>query len=133
MPYREPLSLPLDDRVIKSMAGLDLGLILGPRETFKSRLTAVIESNEYKKYIPNRKLHAPPAEKNKSVFSFYKRRSAVPPVTLREYEAEPSPQLDPLVSIYHLVREKHARDPTYQFPRLVFDTYHTYLAKQIHS
>lgn len=80
---RKPLTLPLDPKVIQGMTGFDFGT----PEAIESRLVEVLESVEYQEAV-------------------HKHDAAVLP----EDHADVSNAYHPLISVYHLVREKQARD-----------------------
>ncbi|KAI1002769.1 Protein kinase [Podosphaera aphanis] len=122
LPIREPLQLPLDQGVIQAMTGFDFG----PPETIQTQLTEVLESQEYIKAVKisaqEREAQAPlrdPEKKRSFGFDFYKRRSysnsrdtlAVPSSEgLSSAGCDPINAFHPLISVYHLVREKQERD-----------------------
>lgn len=117
LPHREPLQLPLDPDVVEKMTGFDFG----SPEYITSQLTKVLESEEYQQAVKMNTRDAPapnPTEKKRGVFDFYKRRnSAASRDTLCAPSAEavqlgndPLNAYSPLVSIYHLVKEKMARE-----------------------
>ncbi|KAJ5091741.1 hypothetical protein NUU61_006611 [Penicillium alfredii] len=117
LPHREPLQLPLDPDVIKKMTGFDFG----PPEYITTQLTKVLESEEYQHAVRLnfREQPAPNnTERKRGVFDFYKRRnSAASRDTLSAPSAEaiqlgndPLNAYSPLVSIYHLVKEKLDRE-----------------------
>lgn len=119
LPHREPLQLPLDQEVIEKMTGFDFGT----PEYITSQLTKVLESEEYQHAVRlNLREHPIPnqTEKKRGVFDFYKRRnSAASRDTLSAPSAEavqlgndPLNAYSPLVSIYHLVKEKLDRERT---------------------
>ncbi|KAJ5620032.1 hypothetical protein N7510_004016 [Penicillium lagena] len=117
LPHREPLQLPLDPEIIEKMTGFDFG----PPEYITTQLTKVLESEEYQHAVRLSAREAPaynPTEKKRGVFDFYKRRnSAASRDTLSAPSAEavqlgndPLNAYSPLVSIYHLVKEKLDRE-----------------------
>lgn len=119
LPQREPLQFPLDQEVIDKMTGFDFG----SPDYITAQLTKVLESEEYQHAV-RVNLREQPApsqtEKKRSVFDFYKRRnSAASRDTLSAPSAEalqlgndPLNAYSPLVSIYHLVKEKLDRERT---------------------
>ncbi|KAJ5767212.1 uncharacterized protein N7511_004828 [Penicillium nucicola] len=120
LPHREPLQLPLDQEVIEKMTGFDFG----PPEYITSQLTKVLESEDYQHAIRLNFREQQPAlnqaERKRGVFDFYKRRnSAASRDTLSAPSAEavqlgndPLNAYSPLVSTYHLVKEKLDRERT---------------------
>lgn len=118
LPQREPLQLPLDQEVIEKMTGFDFGL----PEHISAQLTKVLESEDYQHAIRlNFREQAPTSnhsERKRGVFDFYKRRnSAASRDTLSAPSAEavqlgndPLNAYSPLVSTYHLVKEKLDRE-----------------------
>lgn len=117
LPHREPLQLPLDPEIIERMTGFDFG----PPEYITSQLTKVLESEDYQHAVRVSAREAPASnttEKKRGVFDFYKRRnSAASRDTLSAPSAEavqlgndPLNAYSPLVSIYHLVKEKLDRE-----------------------
>ncbi|KAJ5301753.1 hypothetical protein PENANT_c002G07180 [Penicillium antarcticum] len=120
LPHREPLQLPLDQEVIEKMTGFDFG----PPEYITSQLTKVLESEDYQHAIRLNFREQQPAlnqaERKRGVFDFYKRRnSAASRDTLSAPSAEavqlgndPLNAYSPLISTYHLVKEKLDRERT---------------------
>lgn len=119
LPHREPLQLPLDLEVIEKMTGFDFG----SPDYITAQLTKVLESDEYQHAVQNNfreQLVPNQTEKKRGVFDFYKRRnSAASRDTLSAPSAEavqlgndPLNANSPLVSIYHLVKEKLDRERT---------------------
>lgn len=119
LPHREPLKLPLDQEVVEKMTGFDFG----PPEYITAQLTKVLESEDYQHAIRlyMREQHQPASnhpERKRGVFDFYKRRnSAASRDTLSAPSAEavqlgndPLNAYSPLVSTYHLVKEKLDRE-----------------------
>ncbi|KAJ5682232.1 hypothetical protein N7462_005397 [Penicillium macrosclerotiorum] len=117
LPQREPLQLPLDQEVIEKMTGFDFG----PPDYINAQLTKVLESDDYQHAVRlNFREHPIPnqTEKKRGVFDFYKRRnSAASRDTLSAPSAEaiqlgndPLNAYSPLISIYHLVKEKLDRE-----------------------
>ena len=118
LPHREPLQLPLDQEVIEKMTGFDFG----SPEYIKSQLTKVLESEDYQHALRLNFREQQPAhnytERKRGVFDFYKRRnSAASRDTLSAPSAEavqlgndPLNAYSPLISTYHLVKEKLDRE-----------------------
>lgn len=113
LPPREPLQLPLDAEVIEKMTGFDFG----PPDYITNQLTKVLESDEYQHAVRLNFRDQPlsnQADRKRGVFDFYKRRnSAASRDTLSAPSAEaiqlgndPLNAYSPLVSVYHLVKEK---------------------------
>ncbi|KAJ6145430.1 hypothetical protein N7470_009325 [Penicillium chermesinum] len=123
LPQREPLQLPLDAEVIEKMTGFDFG----PPDYITSQLTKVLESEEYQHAVRLNFRDQPSsnqADRKRGVFDFYKRRnSAASRDTLSAPSAEaiqlgndPLNAYSPLVSVYHLVKEKLDRERTESRP-----------------
>ncbi|KAJ6013466.1 hypothetical protein N7540_008057 [Penicillium herquei] len=117
LPHREPLQLPLDQEVIEKMTGFDFG----PPDYIAAQLTKVLESDEYHHAVRLNFREQPvnsQSERKRGVFDFYKRRnSAASRDTLSAPSAEaiqlgndPLNAYSPLVSVYHLVKEKLDRE-----------------------
>jgi serine/threonine protein kinase len=117
LPVREPLQLPLDQEVIEKMTGFDFG----PPDYITAQLTKTLESEEYQHALRLNFREQPisnQAEKKRGVFDFYKRRnSAASRDTLSAPSAEaiqlgndPLNAYSPLISVYHLVKEKLDRE-----------------------
>ncbi|KAJ5904375.1 hypothetical protein N7504_006758 [Penicillium tannophilum] len=117
LPQREPIQLPLDQEVIEKMTGFDFG----SPDYITSQLTKVLESEEYQHAVRLNYREHPvnsQAERKRGVFDFYKRRnSAASRDTLSAPSAEaiqlgndPLNAYSPLVSVYHLVKEKLDRE-----------------------
>jgi serine/threonine protein kinase KIN1/2 len=121
LPYREPLSLPLDQEIINAMTGFNFG----PPEVIKAQLVRLIESEEYQRSCRllqrERELPPPPKDMEKRRgfgFDFYKRRNSTnsrdalttPSSEGLQLGSDPLNAFSPLISIYHLVREKQERD-----------------------
>ncbi|KAJ5291749.1 hypothetical protein N7478_001000 [Penicillium angulare] len=117
LPHRDPLQLPLDQEVIEKMTGFDFG----PPDYITAQLTKVLESDEYQHAVRLNFREQPSnnqAERKRGVFDFYKRRnSAASRDTLSAPSAEaiqlgndPLNAYSPLVSVYHLVKEKVDRE-----------------------
>lgn len=87
---RAPLTLPLDHDVIRGMTGFDFGTT----EAIESKLTEVIESDEYQDALRRYDAGA-------SVEDFHK---------------DVSKAYHPLISVYNLVLEKQARDRSVSRP-----------------
>lgn len=117
LPAREPVHLPLDSDVIDKMTGFDFG----PSEYITTQLTKIIDSEDYQHAVKTNYREAPPPltqpEKKRGVFDFYKRRNSMSRDTLSNPSAEavqlgtdPLNAYSPLLSIYHLVKEKMDRE-----------------------
>ncbi|KAK1755670.1 protein kinase kin1 [Echria macrotheca] len=122
LPYREPLTLPLDPEVISHMTGFKFG----PPEQILKELTTKIKSPKYQAAVRRieKEREAPQAapkdvEKKRAFgFDFYRRRNSVTSrETLTNTSSEglaigddPLNAFDPLISIYYLVREKLDRE-----------------------
>ncbi|CAI7618209.1 unnamed protein product [Penicillium crustosum] len=119
LPHREPLQLPIDPEVVEKMTGFDFG----PPEYITAQLTKVLESEDYQHALRLyfREQQQPVSnhpERKRGVFDFYKRRnSAASRDTLSAPSAEavqlgndPLNAYSPLVSTYHLVKEKIDRE-----------------------
>ncbi|KAJ5902176.1 hypothetical protein N7495_002704 [Penicillium taxi] len=113
LPQREALQLPLDPEVIEKMTGFDFG----PPEYINSQLTKVLNSEEYQHAVRLNYRETPlsQAEKKRGVFDFYKRRNSAasrdtlttsPSVEAIQLGNDPLNAFSPLVSVYHLVKEK---------------------------
>src|SRR5271170_3557251 len=124
-PTRLPLTLPLDDQVIRGMRGFEFGT----ENEIREHLTSIFLSAPYLKACDQytRLLEAATssaiAEKSekRKPFSleFYKRKSVSAPGSWPENGItsssslqfdDPTNAFDPLLSIYYLVREKQERD-----------------------
>jgi len=121
-PTRLPLTLPLDDEIIRGMTGFEFGT----EDEIRQRLTAIILSTSYVKASEQygRALEASTvvekSEKRKTFsLEFYKRKSATATGTWPENGAtsatslqfdDPTNGFHPMISIYYLVREKQERD-----------------------
>ncbi|KAI9928865.1 hypothetical protein ASPWEDRAFT_106354 [Aspergillus wentii DTO 134E9] len=118
LPNREPLQLPLDSDVIEKMTGFDFG----PPDYITAQLTKVLESEDYQHAVKTNLREQPPPshiEKKRGVFDFYKRRNSASRDTLSAPSAEavqlgtdPLNAYSPLLSVYHLVKEKLDRERT---------------------
>lgn len=121
LPAREPLTLPLENEVISAMTGFNFG----SPESIKAQLTRTIESEEYQRALRmyQRDKDLPPqakdVEKRRGFgFDFYKRRNSgnsrdtltAPSSEALQLGNDPLNAFSPLISIYHLVREKQERD-----------------------
>lgn len=119
LPAREPLAAPLDNEVVQAMQGFNFG----SPESIKTQLLSIIESDEYKRAIKmyQREREAPQTpkdEKKRGVLDFYKRRNSQhsrdtltgPSSEALQIGNDPLNAFSPLLSIYYLVKEKHARD-----------------------
>jgi hypothetical protein len=130
-PIRLPLTLPLDDEVIRGMRGFEFGT----EEEIRQHLTSIIQSPAYVKASEQyaRSMEAATssaiAEKSekRKPFSleFYKRRisnlptswseNGIASMTSLQFD-DPTYAFDPLLSIYFLVREKQERDRLHSEP-----------------
>src|SRR5436190_12227509 len=117
LPNREPLQLPLDPEIIHRMTGFHFG----PPEYITAQLTKIIESDDYQHAVRmSSREHSTPnpsSERKRGVFDFYKRRNSASKDTLSNpsFEAvhagvDPISAYSPLISVYHLVREKRDRE-----------------------
>lgn len=120
LPRRDPITLPLDQDVINAMTGFNFG----SPESIKAQLVHTIESEEYQRSIrllqkEKEQAHPPKdAEKKRGFIDFYKRRNSTnsrDALTTPSTEGlpvgnDPLNAFSPLISVYYLVREKHARD-----------------------
>jgi len=124
-PTRLPLTLPLDEEVIRGMKGFEFGT----EDEIRSHLTSIIQSPAYQKACDQyaRLLEAATSsaiaekseKRNPFSLEFYKRRnSSVSGVSVEngftstsslQFD-DPTNAFDPLLSIYYLVREKQERD-----------------------
>jgi serine/threonine protein kinase KIN1/2 len=124
-PTRLPLTLPLDDEVIRGMKGFEFGT----EEQIRQHLTSIVQSSAYLKACEQyQKLLeaatssaiAEKSEKRKAFsLEFYKRKSTVSTSSWSENGVtsatslqfdDPTNAFDPLLSVYYLVREKQERD-----------------------
>src|SRR5579859_5513308 len=125
-PTRLPLTLPLDDEVIRGMRGFEFGT----EDEIRQHLTSIIQSSAYIKaseqYVKSMELAtssaiAEKSEKRKPFsLEFYKRKQPTTPSgawtdnSLNSSSSlqfdDPTNAFDPLLSIYFLVREKQERD-----------------------
>ncbi|KGO72927.1 Kinase-associated KA1 [Penicillium italicum] len=125
LPHREPLQLPLDQEVVEKMTGFDFG----PPEYITAQLTKELESEDYQHalrlyYREQQQPVSNHPERKRGVFDFYKRRnSAASRDTLSAPSAEavqlgndPLNAYSPLVSTYHLVKEKLDRERAEERP-----------------
>lgn len=119
LPHREPLQLPLDQEVVEKMTGFDFG----SPDYITAQLTKVLESEEYRHAVRNNHREQPipnQSEKKRGVFDFYKRRNSAasrdtlsaPSMEAVQLGNDPLNAYSPLVSIYHLVKEKLDRERT---------------------
>jgi serine/threonine protein kinase KIN1/2 len=125
LPVRLPLTLPVDDEIIRGMSGFDFGT----EDEIRSNLTAIIQSPAYAKaseqYLKLMETAtsmaiAEKAEKRKPFsLEFYRRKSSnmsgswpdigVASASSLNFE-DPTTAFHPLMSIYYLVQEKQERD-----------------------
>ena len=112
LPQREPLQLPLDDKVIEKMQGFEFG----STSYISEQLTNILSSDDYqtalRRYYRDEPTTAPSGEKKRGVFDFYRRRNSISREGLTTPSTEAIRGLDPingyspLISIYYLAREK---------------------------
>ena len=117
LPNREPLQLPLDPEVVEKMTGFDFG----PPDYITAQLTKVLESEDYQHAVRANQPQPSTANQNerkRGVFDFYKRRNSAasrdtlsaPSVETVPLGQDPLNAYSPLVSVYHLVKEKLDRE-----------------------
>lgn len=117
LPQREPLQLPLDPEIIEQMTGFDFG----PPEYITAQLTKILESEDYQQAVKmsyrEQQTPNPANEKKRGVFDFYKRRNSAsrdtlstPSVEAVQLGYDPISAYSPLISVYHLVKEKRERE-----------------------
>ncbi|KAL9050318.1 MAG: hypothetical protein Q9162_006706 [Coniocarpon cinnabarinum] len=120
LPPREPLTLPLDEKVIDKMNGFEFG----PPEWIRNQLENIINSEDYQRAMRaySKKNHGAGSDssgKRASVFDFYQRRRSniskdgLPNSSSTETIAcgeDPVNAFHPLLSIYYLAREKQERE-----------------------
>ncbi|EWC44012.1 hypothetical protein DRE_01364 [Drechslerella stenobrocha 248] len=118
--HRDPITLPLDPKVILAMTGFEFGT----PENIQNLMTRVIESEEYQQAarlaMKENSATASVHEKKKGFqFDFYKRRSSTSSKdalsgpsaeTLTHPYTDPLSAFHPLLSVYYLVREKQERE-----------------------
>ncbi|CCG83543.1 putative Serine/threonine protein kinase Kin1 [Taphrina deformans PYCC 5710] len=99
---RNPLTLPLDENVVKGMTGFDFGNV----DTIRAELTDVLESEDYiravDEYESQKELRASRSRTPSSSTSAAPDDAAGLP--------NPTKAFHPLISIYYLVHEKLQRD-----------------------
>ncbi|KAF9580033.1 serine/threonine-protein kinase KIN2 [Lunasporangiospora selenospora] len=98
-PQRSPLTEPLDMNVIRGMTGFEFGT----EQEIELRLLAIIRSESYQ--VAAKNWHA----LNMSVSGTLSHKKKMQSYAIREAELQ-IPLTTPLTSIYHLVREKQARE-----------------------
>ncbi|KAG0314898.1 serine/threonine-protein kinase KIN2 [Dissophora globulifera] len=98
-PQRSPLTEPLDMNVIRGMTGFEFGT----EQEIEQRLLSIIRSESYQ--IAAKNWHA----LNMSVSGTLSHKKKMQSFAAREAELQ-IPLTTPLTSIYHLVREKQARE-----------------------
>ncbi|KAF9961622.1 serine/threonine-protein kinase KIN2 [Mortierella alpina] len=98
-PQRSPLTEPLDMNVIRGMTGFEFGT----EQEIEQRLLSIIRSESYQ--LAARNWHA----LNMSVSGTLSHKKKMQSFAAREAELQ-VPLTTPLTSIYHLVREKQARE-----------------------
>lgn len=118
LPYREPIQLPLDPRVIKKMTGFDFGSV----EHITEQLTKILESDDYQQASrlahKRSQVQTHDPDRKRGVFEFYKRRNSIssrdtltnPSNEVLQVGADPINAFNPLISVYYLVREKLDRE-----------------------
>ena len=123
LPQREPLQLPLDAEVIEKMTGFDFG----PPDYITNQLTKILESEEYQHAVRLNMRDQPSnaqLDRKRGVFDFYKRRNSTasrdtlsaPSAEAIQLGNDPLNAYSPLVSVYHLVKEKLDRERTESRP-----------------
>jgi hypothetical protein len=125
-PIRLPLTLPLDDEVIRGMRGFEFGT----EDEIRQHLTTIVQSpayvkasEQYARLMEAATSSAIEKSEKRKPFSleFYKRRLSTSPASVSWPENgvmsttslqfdDPTNAFDPLLSIYSLVREKQERD-----------------------
>jgi len=118
LPFREPLTLPLDPQVIEKMTGFDFG----PSDQIKAQLERILTSEEYQNavrtMVRRNPVQTPETERKRGMFEFYKRRNSVssrdtlvtPSTEQFQFGTDPVNAYHPLISVYYLVREKQERE-----------------------
>ncbi|EPX74062.1 CAMK/CAMKL/KIN1 protein kinase Kin1 [Schizosaccharomyces octosporus yFS286] len=119
-PERSPITLPLDQTIIKEMNGFDFG----PPEKISRELTKVVSSEAYQSLAKTGFYSGPiSAEKKKNFFEFRVRHAAqdienpiLPSLSINSniYDA-----FHPLISIYYLVLERQQYDKRGSWNRYV--------------
>ncbi|KAF9981958.1 serine/threonine-protein kinase KIN2 [Modicella reniformis] len=102
-PQRSPLTEPLDMSVIRGMTGFEFGT----EQEIEQRLLEIVRSESYQTAAKN--WHA----LNMSVSGTLSHKKKMQSFAAREAELQ-IPLTTPLTSIYHLVREKQAREAMQQ-------------------
>ncbi|KAG0236912.1 serine/threonine-protein kinase KIN2 [Mortierella sp. GBA43] len=102
-PQRSPLTEPLDKNVIRGMTGFEFGT----EDEIESRLLEIIRSESYQTAAKNWQAL------NNSVSGTLSHKKKMQSFAAREAELQ-IPLTTPLTSIYHLVREKQAREAMQQ-------------------
>ncbi|KAK3807314.1 MAG: kinase-like domain-containing protein [Benniella sp.] len=102
-PQRSPLTEPLDMNVIRGMTGFEFGT----EEEIEQRLLEIIRSESYQTAAKNWQAL------NMSVSGTLSHKKKMQSFAAREAELQ-IPLTTPLTSIYHLVREKQAREAMQQ-------------------
>lgn len=122
LPPRVPLQLPLDPAVVEKMQGFDFGTA----SFINEQLTRVLESDEYqtavRRLARDNDAQTPGSDRKRGVFDFYKRRNSMSRETLPSSSTEltrgtdPLNAYSPLISVYHLAKEKIDRERVEQNP-----------------
>ncbi|KAF1843525.1 uncharacterized protein K460DRAFT_256341, partial [Cucurbitaria berberidis CBS 394.84] len=124
-PAREPLTLPLDRKVVDRMTGFDFDF--GSSENIKHMLTTIINSGEYQNASATwhslQELHAPKEQNRttrRSLFSIFVQKLKSPKQDAKPKEGVKVPSdfsthlqkftIAPAVPIYYLTREKLERE-----------------------
>lgn len=112
IPYREPLTLPLDPAVVQEMSGFEFGSEMEVAQN----LTALLESPEYILACHNwYKAHESSPSTSRFSFDLLKRTGAsssesIDLTATPMSTADPTAAYHPLLSVYYLVRERLERD-----------------------
>lgn len=110
LPYREPLQLPLDPKLVNKMTEFGFGR----PDQIMQELEIILKSEDYRQWALDFR-HRLAAERNKperkcKVFKFFKRKIHVPHTRLTKLCEVYDPPYHPMISIYYLVREKLERE-----------------------
>jgi len=116
LPHREPITLPLDPVIVQKMTGFDFG----PADYIQAQITKVVESDRYQRAVrqaAQKHMNPPEADKGRSMFGFYKRRSSTTSKDNLNSSTDILPigedainAFAPMLSVYYLVKEKMARE-----------------------
>lgn len=116
IPYREPLTLPLDPQVVQEMSGFEFG----SEAEIAQNLAALLESPEYILACHNwYKAHESSPSTSRFSFDLLKRTSggmgggssdSIDLTATPMSTADPTAAYHPLISVYYLVRERLERD-----------------------